>query len=327
MPPGDRLDPHADARRISRIVTSAPAASSSAVSQPVALPPMTPRARRRRPDASRRSACASWTFGPADAGDRRDQRLGAGGHDDDVGRRRGDRVGVDLDADVDLDAELAQQARLEVAEAQHLALARRQRRRPRACRRAARRAPRSRRRGRAGARSAPPPCPPGRCRRPSRGAASAAGSTPSRLAAGLRVDRAAGPLAAADEVDAGVAGDARPQLVELPCSTLRGQSGSAISARPSGTRSASPAATTCAASAGSSSRPTAITGHAHGVLDRGGERGPCARAGRTSAPSVTCSVCQVPAETLIAPRRPPRAGGETAARPRSRSRPRCRRRR
>ena len=37
---------------------------------------------------------------------------------------------------------------------------------------------------------------------------------PLELAAGLRVDRAAGALAAAHEVDAGVAGDARPQLVE-----------------------------------------------------------------------------------------------------------------
>ena len=87
--------------------------------------------------------------------------------------------------------------------------------------------------------------------------------------------------------------------LKRPSSTLIGQSGSAISARPSSTRSASPSATTFAASSGSSSRPTAITGTFTARLTAAAYSTMCPR-GTNIGASVTCSVCQVPAETLIA---------------------------
>src|SRR5262249_44705320 len=62
---------------------------------------------------------------PVDPGDRREQRLGPGGDDDDVRALPLDQLGGDLDAGVDLDAERLERPGLVVAEAQYLALARR----------------------------------------------------------------------------------------------------------------------------------------------------------------------------------------------------------
>ena len=193
--------------------------------------------------------------------------------------------------------------RLEVAEAQHLALARRPPGDLELAAELGRRAPRSRRRGRAGGRSAPPPCPPGPLPTTITRRGAGAGSTlhvSSRPASGLTAQRAS--LAAADEVDAGVAGDARADLVErAPPRPSRGQSGSAISARPSSDQ--------VGVAVGDRPRPRRARDR------RAGRRRSPARSrraliaaasgdmwprGRNIGASVTCSVCQFPAETLIA---------------------------
>ena len=252
---------------ISTIVTCAPAASShSAVSQPVALPPTTTT---RSPGSTLTRPCRiSWASSdarPADARDRRDQRLGAGGDDHDVGRlaRRPSpasprpRCGPRTPSS-------ASRARLVVAEVAA----------PRACS------------ARAQATSSLPPSSlvalpdrdvvaaqagdprrlharRARCRRPSRAADRAAGSTRPRRArgptSGLTAQRAAS--AARDEVDAGVAGDAGPDRRRArpprPCAASPGRR----SARGRcAIRSASPSASTSRRASGSSSRPTAITG-------------------------------------------------------------------
>ena len=134
--------------------------------------------------------------------------------------------GGHLGAGVDLDAQLAQPSRLEVAEAQHLALARRQPGDLELAAELRRRAPRSRRGGRAGARSRAASMPAGPLPTTiTRRGVVARLDAPRQLAPGLGVDRAARALAAADEVHAGVAGDARPQLVEpfglAPCAASR----------------------------------------------------------------------------------------------------------
>ena len=85
----------------------------------------------------------------------------------------------------------------------------------------------------------------------------------------------------------------------LPSCTLRGKSGSAMSARPIAIRSASPSASTCSASEASSSLPTAITGTltAFLIVAASGTRKP---RGRNIGPIVWWSAYQFPAETLIA---------------------------
>ena len=103
---------------ISTIVATAPlAASHSAVSQPVALPPMTTmRSPVGHVDAAVEDLLRVEHGRAVDAGDRRDQRVGARGDQDRVGVLRLDRGRVDVDARVDLDAHLAEDPRLVVAE-------------------------------------------------------------------------------------------------------------------------------------------------------------------------------------------------------------------
>ena len=133
----------------------------------------------------------------ADAGDRRDQRLGAGGDEHDVGRLRFDHRGRDLRA---RDGSRRRVRRAAAPGSRGSAAPRAcsaPARRPRACRRGDPRAPRSRRRARAGGRSAPPPCPPGRCRRRAPGAAFCGrlhrATSSSRPASGFTLQRATSP--------------------------------------------------------------------------------------------------------------------------------------
>ena len=165
---------------ISTIVTSAPAATShSAVSQPggAAADHGDALARVDR-DAAVEDLLRVDHVRPADARDRRHERVGARRDHDDVGappatvvgrprRRCGSRRRAREDA------------RLVVPERRAPSSCSARARRRRASRRARRRAPRSRRRGRGGARSAPPPCLPARCRRPSRAAAPRRARAPS----------------------------------------------------------------------------------------------------------------------------------------------------
>ena len=85
----------------------------------------------------------------------------------------------------------------------------------------------------------------------------------------------------------------------LPSCTLRGKSGSAMSARPIAIRSASPSVSTCSASEGSSSLPTAMTGMLTERLIVAASETRKPR-GRNIGPIVWWSAYQLPAETLIA---------------------------
>ena len=261
------------------------------------------RARRARRAPPCRISCASSTLGPSTPGI--GGISGSAPTDDDrprPGPRPRPSPRVTSRPGVDLDAELHQRARLVVAEVEHRLLARGRARRRRACRRARARAPRSRRRGRAGARSAPPPCRPGRCRRPSRAAAAAAGSTShssSCPTSGLTAQRASSRPG--DEVDARVAGDARPHS----CGAARSDLARPVrigDQRPSEQRS------------GRRRRARGRLGQVGVVEPAGGDRPArdtaaliararwqqvAARAG-TSAPIVRWSAYQLPAETLIA---------------------------
>jgi hypothetical protein len=171
---------------------------------------------RRRPQLVAQEALRVVDERGADAGDRRDQRLGAGGDEHRVRRDRRDRLRRDVGIEVDLDAELVQPARLEVTEAQHLALARRQAGDLELAAEAVAalpdrdvvpaqlRDPRRLHAGRAAADDHHPARVLGRRDRPR------------ELAPGLGIDRAPRHLTAADEVHARVAGDAGAQLVQQP---------------------------------------------------------------------------------------------------------------
>ena len=224
---------------------------------------------RRRPQLVAQEALRVVHDRRADAGDRRDQRLGAGG---DQRRRPGaaaaTTLGRDVGVEVDLDAELGQPrapgSRGSAAPRACSAPARR----PRACRRAASSRsqietswPRSR-----AIRAASMPAGPLPTTITRRGARPAR-HRPGELAPGLGVDRAARDLAAADEVDARVAGDARPQLVEppvlRPCAASPARRSACGRAGPGRRRRSR---SRRRRSAGSSSRPTAITGTSTAAL-------------------------------------------------------------